>query len=81
MPRQRATGRLLGTASFPTTRAGQSQLLAWLGSHGRVIWVGVEATGSYGTGLMRHVRSAEVKVVEVNRPNRQLRRQRGKSHT
>lgn len=30
---------------------------------------------------MRHMRSAGVSVVEVNRPNRQLRRQRGKSDT
>jgi len=74
-----ATGRLLGTALFPTTRAGYGQLLAWLTSHGALIRVGVEGTGSYGSGLMRHLRSAGISVVEVNRPNRQLRRQRGKS--
>jgi transposase len=75
------TGQLLGTALFPTTRAGHSQLLAWLTSHGVLIRVGVEGTGSYGSGLMRHLRSAGISVVEVNRPNRQLRRQRGKSDT
>jgi len=75
------TGRLLGTALFPTTNAGHIQLLSWLQSHGRVICVGVEGTGSYGAGLMRHLRSAGISVVEVNRPNRQLRRQRGKSDT
>jgi transposase len=75
------SGRLLGTALFPTTRAGYGQLLAWLAGHGRLIRVGVEGTGSYGSGLMRHFRSAGISVVEVNRPNRQLRRQRGKSDT
>jgi transposase len=74
-----ATGRLLGTALFPTAIAGHDQLLAWLRNHGQVIRVGVEGTGSYGAGLMHHLRSAGVHVVEVNRPNRQMRRQRGKS--
>ncbi len=76
-----AGGQLLGTALFPTTHAGYSQLLAWLTGHGALIRVGVEGTGSYGSGLIRHLRSAGISVVEVNRPNRQLRRQRGKSDT
>jgi Transposase len=75
------TGQLLGTALFPTTRAGLSQLLTWLTGHGALIRVGVEGTGSYGSGLMRHLRSVGISVVEVNRPNRQFRRQRGKSVT
>ena len=66
-----ATGRLLGTALFPTMSVGHNQLLAWLRNYGRVLRVGVEGTGSYGAGLMRHLRSAGVEVVEVNRPNRQ----------
>lgn len=74
-----ANGRLLGTALFPTTSAGFSQLLRWLRNYGRLIRVGIEGTGSYGAGLMRYLRSAGVSVVEVNRPNRQLRRHRGKS--
>lgn len=76
-----ATGRLLGTALFPTTQAGHSQLLSWFSSYGRLIRVGVGGTGSYGAGLIRHLRSASITVLEVNRPNRQLRRQRGKSDT
>ena len=36
-------GGLLGTASFPTTTAGYTALLAWLRSHGEVGLVGVEA--------------------------------------
>ena len=42
----------------------------------------MEGTGSYGAGLARHLGEAGIGVVEVNRPNRQLRRRRGKDdHT
>ena len=37
----------------------------------------MEGTGSYGAGLARYLTAVGVEVVEVNRPNRQLRRQRG----
>jgi transposase len=39
----------------------------------------VEGTGSYGAGLARRLRAAGVEVVEVDCPNRQARRRRGKS--
>lgn len=74
-------GRLLGTASFPTTRNGYRRLLAWLQGHGDIAAVGVEGCGSWGAGLARHLQSKGVEVVEVNRPNRQDRRRRGKSDT
>ncbi len=74
-----ATGRVLGTASFSADPAGYGQLGAWLGSHGNVAQVGIEGTGSYGAGLARHLVSIGVEVVEVNRPNRQLRRRWGKT--
>lgn len=41
--------------------------------------VGVEGTGSYGAELSRVLAKEELKVFEVNRPNRQHRRIRGKS--
>src|SRR5690606_9723844 len=41
--------------------------------------VGIEGTGSYGAGLFRHLRDEGTQVVEVIRPNRQVRRMRGKS--
>jgi len=72
-------GKLLGTGSFPTTTAGYRALLAWLRGFGTVVAVGVEGTGSWGAGLARHLASEDVKVLEVNRPNRQHRRRRGKS--
>ena len=72
-------GGLLGTASFPTTTAGYGGLLAWLRSHGEISSVGVEGTGSYGAALARHLSAAGVRVLEVSRPNRQVRRRYGKS--
>jgi len=71
-------GRILGVQSFPTTRHGYRRLLAWLQSHGEVAAVGVEGCGSWGAGLARYLTARGVKVVEVNRPNRQTRRLRGK---
>jgi transposase len=72
-------GRLLGTASFATTVIGYRQLHRWLCGHGEILAVGVEGTGSWGAGLSRFLRARELNVVEVNRPNRQVRRRTGKS--
>ena len=72
-------GHVLGTARFDATTDGYSALLDWLKSHGAVVKVGVEGTGAYGAGLARYLRHHDVEVVEVNRPNRQTRRRKGKS--
>ena len=74
-------GRVLGSAAFDADTAGCTALLGWLGGHGSVERVGVEGTGSYGAGLARHLAAAGVDVVDVNRPNRQMRRRRGKTDT
>lgn len=74
-----ARGRLLRTAEFPATAPGYRLLLAWMRKAGQVVKVGVEGTGSYGAGLTRYLRSEGVTVVEVNQPDRRLRRRRGKS--
>ena len=74
-------GRLLATASFATTVVGYRQLHRWLCGHGEVFAVGVEGTGSWGAGLSRFLRARGLNVVEVNRPNRQVRRRKGKSDT
>ena len=76
-----STGRVLGTAPFAANKAGYEQLGDWLQSHGRVVRIGVEGTGSYGAGLARYLTEAGVEVVEVNRANRQLRRRLGKTDT
>jgi transposase len=72
-------GRLLGVGEFPATEAGYRRLHRWLESHGEVVAVGVEGTGAYGAGLARHLQDHQVRVVEVPRPDRRLRRNHGKS--
>jgi transposase len=72
-------GRILATATFPSTRNGYRRLLQWLTSHGALEAVGIEGCGSWGAGLARYLAARGVRVVEVNRPNRQNRRRRGKS--
>ena len=72
-------GGVLGVESFPTTSAGFAELHAWLVSLGSLDRVGVEGTGAYGAGLARFLRTMDVAVIEVGRPNRQARRAHGKS--
>jgi transposase len=74
-------GALLATASFPATGLGYDKLRRWISGFGPLGKVGVEGTGSYGAGLTRSLRAAGVEVVEVNRPNREVRRRHGKSDT
>jgi transposase len=76
-----ATGRLLSTASFDTTKKGYRSLIAWMTAAGELDLVGVESTGSYGAGLTRAMNDAAVRVVEVDRPDRKARRHHGKSDT
>lgn len=73
------SGRVLGTKPFPTSPLGLRQLERWLAGHGQVARVGVEGTGTYGLGLQRVLQASGHEVVEVNRPNRQMRRSNGKS--
>ena len=72
-------GRRLGTTQVPTSSAGYAQLLSWAHALGEVVAWGVEGTGSYGAGLARFLAAQGQRVVEVNRPDRQARRRRGKS--
>lgn len=72
-------GRLLATDSFTTDAAGYTRLHDWFKDHGPIIGVGVEGTGSYGAGVSRFLRTHEVTVHEVMRPDRSTRRRVGKS--
>ncbi|MEV3931212.1 transposase [Streptomyces sp. NPDC049944] len=71
-------GGHLADAEFPTTTAGYTAALAFLGAHGDVVAIGVEGTASYGTGFTRAARADGLSVVEVNR-HRAERRRSGKS--
>ncbi|WP_406067672.1 transposase [Micromonospora sp. NBC_01638] len=72
-------GALLGTRAFPTTTAGYTDLLTWAREHGRLHRAGVEGSSSHGTALTRHLHRNGVQVIEVNRPDRAVRRRRGKT--
>ena len=74
-----SVGVLAGVAEFGTDAAGLTKLVEWLSEFGDVARVGVEGTGSYGAGLARELRAEGIEVSEVDRPNRQLRRRKGKS--
>ncbi|MBS2966691.1 IS110 family transposase [Actinocrinis puniceicyclus] len=71
-------GRHLATESFPTDPDGYRRLLDWLRSHGELVAVGVEGTGAYGAQLARFLRSNQVTVIDVDRPDRRARRKNGK---
>lgn len=71
-------GALLDERCFPTTRQGYRQLESWARSLGDVLRVGVECSGSYGSGLTRHLAKSGLDVLEVAFPDRTVRRRRGK---
>jgi transposase len=73
-----ADGAVLGSESFSTTRAGYRAMLRWFRSHGEVLRVGVEATGTYGAGITRHLALAGIPVLEVTGPDKSFRRAKGK---
>jgi transposase len=68
-----------GQLTVSADSAGYAALEAWARSLGRVVSLGVEGTGSYGSGLARYLRRSGHHVVEVNRGNRRTRRGNGKS--
>ena len=72
-------GRRLGELTVPTTAKGYQSLVSWAESFGPVWCAGVEGTGSYGVGLARHLRTAGIAVMEVERPKRRHLRRNGKS--
>jgi transposase len=72
-------GRLRATISVPTTLAGLQRLHTWARQLGPAIAWGIEGTGSYGARLARLLSDHGETVVEVSRPDRRLRRDRGKS--
>jgi len=63
----------LGTKTVPVDGEGYRALEAWARSFGTVRAFGVEGTGFYGAGVSRFLCEQGHAVLEVNRPNRQLR--------
>lgn len=74
-----AYGARLGSTTIPTTRKGYHELEAWASRFGQVKAFGIEGTGSYGAGLSRALLAKGHTVLDIMRPNRQLRFLHGKS--
>ncbi len=72
-------GARLGVTTLPATRRGYQELEVWARSFGFIRAFGIEGTGSYGAGLSRFLQDRGHCVIEVNRPNRQIRHQHGKT--
>ncbi len=72
-------GARLGTTTIRVNEKGYRALEAWAQSFGTIKAFGVEGTGSYGAGLIRFLCEPGHSILEVDRPNRQLRYQKGKS--
>jgi transposase len=72
-------GARLGTITVPASAEGYRDLEAWACSFGAVHAFGIEGTGSYGAGLARALAGRGHAVIEVNRPNRQLRPSRARA--
>ena len=73
------TGVHPAATTVPASNRGCATLEAWAKAMRLVQTFGVEGTGLYGAGLSRFLREREHTNVQVNRPNRQLRHQKGKS--
>jgi transposase len=72
-------GACLGSTTITATAKGYRDLEAWAKSLGCINAFGIEGTGSYGAGLARFLCEQGYAVLEVSRPNRQLRHQHGKT--
>ena len=72
-------GTRLAALSIPANSKGYLELERWSCGLGHVQAFGIEGTGSYGAGLSRCLLAQGHHVVEVTRPNRQLRYTQGKT--
>ena len=71
-------GGLLGAESFGANPTGYAALVSWFESFGSVSKAGVEGTGSYGAGICRFLARSGIEIIEVDRQNRQARRNAGR---
>jgi transposase len=76
-----ALGEWLGATTIPASDRGYQQLLEWARALGTPAAFGVEGSGSYGQGPVRYLRRHDQRTIEVARPDRRDRRQRGKDDT
>lgn len=77
-----ATGAVIETATFPTTKAGNARAISWIvrRTSGSVL-AAVEGTSSYGAGITAALGEAGFDVAEVRPAARSTHAQHGKSDT
>lgn len=74
-----ATGRVVGEATVHANPHGYAELVRLADRHGdRRAWA-IEGTGSYGSGLTRHLAGRGERVIELDRPWRARRRDGAKN--
>lgn len=75
-----ASGVTLATITVPNTDEGATRALSWITEHapGPRVAAAVEGSRSYGVGLARALKTADVRVIEAEQPTVRQRR-RGKS--
>jgi transposase len=71
-------GARLGEITVPASANGYRDLATRARSLGAIPTFGIEGTGSYGAGLSRFLCEQGLPVLEVSRPNRQMRHRHGK---
>lgn len=67
-------GGILGIVPVPADAAGCGRLLRWAAAIRKGITIGIESMCSYGAELASFLPRGGRKVVEVNRPERHIRR-------
>jgi transposase len=74
------TGRVIDTATFPTSPAGLARATGWIRRRRTAATlVAIEGTGSYGANLTRALQADGMDVCDVRPPKRGTRAGRGKS--
>jgi transposase len=74
-------GAVIGHIAVSVDRDRYAQLEQWARQLGEHVEFGVEGCGSFGAGLVSLLRRRGYRVIEVNRPARQVRHLRGKNDT
>jgi len=72
-------GTFIDVVEIETNIKGYQKLLKHAQSFGVIKRAGIEGTGTYGAGLARFLDKQGIQIFEINRPDRSMRRFRGKS--
>ncbi len=69
--------KVLETQYFSATRQGYHQILTWMASFGALKRIGVELTGTYGSGLLRYCQNAMLEILDVTVSDRMFQQRLG----